>query len=484
MGDNATAHNLALGLLLTWLPTLILCSIVDRNPIQADAIRNKLNKLLDAVRRALLNKDLRETYIRETGRPREDFSWTEKLRNDDYFREEFFTRFAGQGRVRWHYGVAHGILTGVEESYVAEKGRGWLWNSEEARTALVKGPTNMHGLGKFDMRELWQIGCAFLMVALSGTGAFILSYYTPTVGLGCRSGGYLIFNVSALGIFVIESLIWKFVPEGSIWDSDPLSRFGTTLRRTLSRRDIEDFHPTFRKLIWWWKNSSSRDRLEAIILRPLECANMTWLAYIVTAQTFGSYRTCECVCSVWGSHGGYMDFETQEYYLQIGIGVTWALATAIPGVAMFIAFTYIVIQWCVQSHLSTEKYESARQGLKMTRNFRKYTFLFRRISNVLIQPVVIFWHRCRGTKKERGKQGRRSLVWTADSRLSIPVLIYGEDPYIRGAEDRLLTWDRERAKGEHGYTLEPVEPSHSRSPSSGSTNYDGNQFAARPRPFL
>ena len=483
MGDNATAHNLALGLLLAWLPTLILCSIIDRNPNQAEAIRNKLNKLMEAVRSALLNVDLRETYIRETGRPREDFSWTEKLRNE-YYREDFFSRFAGQGRVRWHYGVAHGILAGIEESYVAEHGRGWLWNSEEARTALVKGPANMRGLGGFDIREFWQIASAFSIVALSGTGAFILSYFTPTVGLGCRSGGYLIFNCVALGTFIIEGLIWRFVPEGSIWDNGPISRFGATLTRRITREDPETVHPTLRKIVWWLKHSSSRDRVEAIVLRPLECANTIWLAYIVMAQTFGSYENCGCMCSVWGYHGGYMDFETQEYYLQAGIGLTWALGTAIPGVVMFIAFTYIVIQWCVQSHLSTEKYESARRGLMRTRRFRKYTLIFRWFPNLVIQHVLICWHRCKGTKLERRNQGRRSLVWSARSRLAVPVVIYGDDPYGYEDHNGLLMAERSQSKGEFGYSLRSPKPSHSRSPSANSGLSDDGRSATKPRRFL
>ncbi|KAL1645191.1 hypothetical protein SLS58_003897 [Diplodia intermedia] len=37
LGQNATAHDLALGLLLAWLPMLIPCSIVDRNPVAAES---------------------------------------------------------------------------------------------------------------------------------------------------------------------------------------------------------------------------------------------------------------------------------------------------------------------------------------------------------------------------------------------------------------------------------------------------------------
>ena len=92
LGSNATAHNLALGLLLAWLPVLILCSIVDRNPIAVEATRIKLNRLLDSVRSALLNPGLRNTYIKEIGRRPSDFAWTKVLNNEEYFREDFFIR--------------------------------------------------------------------------------------------------------------------------------------------------------------------------------------------------------------------------------------------------------------------------------------------------------------------------------------------------------------------------------------------------------
>lgn len=47
LGDNQTAHNLALGLLLAWLPCFLIATIVDRNPVGADRVRGKLNEFLE-----------------------------------------------------------------------------------------------------------------------------------------------------------------------------------------------------------------------------------------------------------------------------------------------------------------------------------------------------------------------------------------------------------------------------------------------------
>lgn len=68
LGDNQTAHNLALGLLLAWLPVFVLRSITDRNPIATDEIRLQLNNSLDLVRTSLLNHRWRGSYIRLLGR--------------------------------------------------------------------------------------------------------------------------------------------------------------------------------------------------------------------------------------------------------------------------------------------------------------------------------------------------------------------------------------------------------------------------------
>ena len=175
IGANATAHDMALGALLSWLPVLILTSIVDRNPVAAQSILVELNTLLDEVRAALLNPDLRDTYMRDTRRTRDDFAWTDALNNEDYFRQDFFTKFAGQGRIRWHYGVAHPILAGIETAFKAKPGRNWLRDAEGARTAMVLGPKSIAGLRRFDFRMIWQIISSVFIVGGTAGGAFILS---------------------------------------------------------------------------------------------------------------------------------------------------------------------------------------------------------------------------------------------------------------------------------------------------------------------
>lgn len=100
-GSTKTVHELGIGLLLSWLPVLVLSSITDRNPVAADEIRHQLNSFLDLVRNALLDPARRDLYIKAIGGTEDEFTWTKYLEDDPKI---IFTQFAGQGRVRWHVG--------------------------------------------------------------------------------------------------------------------------------------------------------------------------------------------------------------------------------------------------------------------------------------------------------------------------------------------------------------------------------------------
>ena len=106
--------------------------VVDRNTVAADRIRMMLNHLLASVRTSLLDQTSRETYGRCIHRTPEFFNWIKDLRVEREF-DHFFADFAGQGRIRWHYGVAHPLLCSFEDSFMAVRGRGWLNNADEAR---------------------------------------------------------------------------------------------------------------------------------------------------------------------------------------------------------------------------------------------------------------------------------------------------------------------------------------------------------------
>lgn len=87
-------------------------------------------------------------------------------------------------------------------------------------------------------------------------GAFIISYFTPTVGLGCRSGGYMIYFVLASFLFTFEMCGWHWAERHQL-----VRAYGSHL------------------------------------LLIVELINSCWLCWIILAQVTGAYQTCECMAS-------------------------------------------------------------------------------------------------------------------------------------------------------------------------------------------
>lgn len=175
IGGNSTAHNLAMGLLVGWLPVLVVASTVDRNAVSADAVRERLNSLVRDVYGALLDPRTLQRYKVATNGSEEDFAWIENIRETDAFDGDFFETFGGQGRTHFHYGVAHPILSGIETKFMAGYGRDWLRHGVAARKAMVVGSRNVNGLKMFDIRMAWQVISATVIFCGATFGSFFIS---------------------------------------------------------------------------------------------------------------------------------------------------------------------------------------------------------------------------------------------------------------------------------------------------------------------
>ncbi|KAJ4292476.1 hypothetical protein N0V90_009138 [Kalmusia sp. IMI 367209] len=431
VGENRTAHDLALGCMLAWFPILIMATIVDRNPIAAEAIRKKLNALVDHVRHSLRDEQHRREFI-ETFKDQPKFQqlapYIHDIATKAEYMNNFFVEFAGQARIRWHYGAAHPILSDIENCYIADKGRNWLANEREARSNLVLGPVNEEGLVWFDIREFWQVAAAVAIVLGSCGGAFILSFFTPTVGLGCRSGGYTIFFCISLGLMIMEMVVWLILSPYEMQEPRWLARTATRLQsnafvhhlddrrhdkwaylkrrassflrttenlfirfivRTVMLFPFKDKEAVKEKIETLWGESvkkmramSPQTKWEIFFFRPVESINTVWLVYIVVAQTFGFYKTCDCVTSNWGGKGGYLDFGVQDI-ASTWVEAYWLTGTLLTSCVMGLSMFYITVEWCQQSFLSTEDYHDAKQGLRMTRIYRQFTFPLRLLSRLL-----------------------------------------------------------------------------------------------------
>ena len=365
LGNNTLAHDLAVGLLMAWIPVLILAGIVDRNPSAPEDTKRRLNALVDDTRRALRHPQNQDIIVRQGGGRRDrHYPWLDRL-GDDAHPGAFFDDFAGQGRLRMHFGIAHPIISNVEFSYVGQHGRNWLQHERDARWALVYGHVDPKRLFYFDWRELWQILGAVLVVGGAMAGAFIISFLTPTVGLGCRSGGYMIYMVLA-GALLLAELV-----------------------------------------VWWATSRGSRVRATALkVLSVAEVVSTAWLLYIVSAQTVGSHKTCACMGSTWAGRGGYINLDASEVNTSESVRGYWGVGTALSCAIMGAAFAFVVAEWCEQSFLHTQSYPSAMRGMRRTRRWKRLTLSFRHVPDRVIELI----------KWTVGRRERHSMIWSVHSR--------------------------------------------------------------------
>lgn len=84
---------------------------------------------------------------------------------------------------------------------------------------------------------------------------------------------------------------------------------------------------------------------------------------------------------------------------------------------MAAAIAYITYEYCTQSHLSSEDYEQAKQGLRTTRWFKGRTVWVQRVHDAIIRTLKQFLHKLSGGKISAE---RRSLVWDCRARNRIP----------------------------------------------------------------
>lgn len=80
------------------------------------------------------------------------------------------------------------------------------------------------------------------------------------------------------------------------------------------------------------------------------------------------------------------------------------------------AMTYVVIEWCLQAHLSTENYKDAMNGLSRVRRFRQFTFWVRYPGSLLVMAV----NNIAATLKLRESGKRKTLIWTWESKHRTP----------------------------------------------------------------
>jgi hypothetical protein len=238
-------------------------------------------------------------------------------------------------------------------------------------------------------------------------GAWVLSYFTPTLGLGCRSGGYTVFFIIACGLAIFEGISWWVLPEPLVPSSD---RYLNMAALPPTNSSVEQLTQRLRVA---WRNDP-RSIFQTCVLRPMEVTNLAWLLYIVFAQVLGSYQNCQCLASTWAGKGGYVDFEDSEYYKAHRIVLYWAVGTAISLFITVSGLVYIIIEWCTQSHMNTVEYDEAARGLQRTRRFRKMMLPLRMPFHWLLTSIRLLFGYI--IPRRFQPRGWPSLVWSPSTK--------------------------------------------------------------------
>jgi hypothetical protein len=280
--------------------------------------------------------------------------------------EDIFAEFAGQGRLRWHRGVAHPIFTGIEKSYAAEHGRGWLEHGSLARAAMLI-PYGEKGFNVVDYRLLMQAVTAFVIIYGNLGAGFLISYFTPPVGISCRAFGYLIFGTSTLAAAMLEVILERA--------SSP--------------------------------NSALR-RVGNYGLLILEAFNVCWLLGTTLAQTFGFYQTCFCLSTRFDGRLGYIQFDDVEINHSDLTITVWSVSAGVAGTILLTSLAYFVTEWLEHCHINTFDVLNAQRGLFWSRRFKKVRgwLLFGPML-----PVNVLGKICRlATRREHA--GRKRMAWS------------------------------------------------------------------------
>lgn len=141
--------------------------------------------------------------------------------------------------------------------------------------------------------------------------------FTPSVGLGCRSSGYLVYLLIALFLLITELSTWWLTHTTTHTPDDLLARVGKKLEHHRSFQpdtslEVEGQQPKALRthaVVSWFRSTTFRHVIKNWLLRPAEVVNTGWLTYIIFAQTFGAYQTCDCMAKMWTGER-FINFQT------------------------------------------------------------------------------------------------------------------------------------------------------------------------------
>ncbi|EPS36372.1 hypothetical protein H072_10090 [Dactylellina haptotyla CBS 200.50] len=315
-GNGASAFNVGLGMLVGWLPVLYLAAVVDNDHDNKPEFAHAFSKLVSTC-----HKD-----------------------------GEFISIFGhgeGQGRGRWHYGISQTLMNRVENEFLREwKKRGvinWM-------TLSTASPVTERKVEFGHWRMIEPLVSSFIIVNGISSGAFILAYFTPPVGLAWRSAAYLTCLSLATLIFIIDIILFKVVRHTF-----------TTPSTRINHGPVYKFFksPSFRT----WAN---------YFLTLLEVLNNLILCLLVIAMAGGLFNFCAgAAVDRGGPGGGLVILNSSEFYMKYFDVTGYYEIGIMPGMLLMgISSLYLIEQWATQSFLWARNDDSAMIGWKRTRRWK------------------------------------------------------------------------------------------------------------------
>lgn len=93
-----------------------------------------------------------------------------------------------------------------------------------------------------------------------------------------------------------------------------------------------------------------------------------------------------------------------------GVFYYWGFGMGLSVTVMVFAIVFITYEYCTQSHLSSEDYNQAIQGLKMTRWFKRHLIWCYRLPATIVGKMKVVLNSIFGG---RISPHRNSLLWTS-----------------------------------------------------------------------
>ena len=207
-------------------------------------------------------------------------------------------------------------------------------------TSPIPFPNKRSHWGPDVWSRMLNASLAALMLQWGTAGAaIIIIWFTPTVGLGCRSGSYLVYAGAS-------TLTWILLMASSIlthslaYPTVPISHPSSTDKPCSDNDEL--FHPGQQQ----WSHLRSFVRLLAITFRRsgklLAAGNAIWIILSCVLQFGGFYDRCYCNSSVTGLKSGAYDIIIADASVLLGPWIG-GVALACGSAAVFVGFVNLFI---------------------------------------------------------------------------------------------------------------------------------------------